>query len=30
VIKPKPVQPAVEGGFTIDSFTVDAAASAAW
>ena len=26
VIKPKPVQPAVEGGFTIDDFTVDAAA----
>ena len=23
VIKPKPVQPAVEGGFTIDDFTVD-------
>jgi hypothetical protein len=26
VIKPKPVQPAVEGGFTTDDFTVDAAA----
>jgi hypothetical protein len=26
VIKPKPVQPAVEGGFTADDFTVDAAA----
>jgi hypothetical protein len=26
VIKPKPVQPAVEGGFTIDDFTVNAAA----
>jgi hypothetical protein len=26
VIKPKPVQPAVEGGFTVDDFTVDAAA----
>jgi hypothetical protein len=26
VIKPKPVQPAVEGGFTIDDFTADAAA----
>jgi hypothetical protein len=23
VIKPKPVQPAVEGGFTCDDFTVD-------
>ena len=26
VIKPRPVQPAVEGGFTVDDFTVDAAA----
>jgi Transposase DDE domain len=26
VIKPKPVRPAVEGGFTIDDFTVDEAA----
>jgi hypothetical protein len=26
VIKPKPVQPAVEGGFTTDDFTVDTAA----
>jgi hypothetical protein len=26
VIKPKPVQPAVEGGFTVDDFTTDAAA----
>jgi hypothetical protein len=26
VIKPKPVRPAVEGGFTVDDFTVDAAA----
>ena len=26
VIKPKPVQPAVAGGFTVDDFTVDAAA----
>ena len=26
VIKPKPVQPAVEGGFTVDDFTVDAVA----
>ena len=26
VIKPKPLQPAVEGGFTIDDFTADAAA----
>jgi hypothetical protein len=26
VIKPKPLQPAVEGGFTIDDFTVDEAA----
>jgi hypothetical protein len=26
VIKPKPVQPAVEGGFTVDDFTVDTAA----
>jgi hypothetical protein len=26
VIKPKPAQPAVEGGFTTDDFTVDAAA----
>ena len=26
VIKPKPVQPAVEGGFTTDDFTVDAVA----
>jgi hypothetical protein len=26
VIKPKPVQPAVDGGFTIDQFTVDEAA----
>jgi Transposase DDE domain len=25
VIKPRPVQPAVEGGFTVDDFTVDAA-----
>jgi Transposase domain (DUF772)/Transposase DDE domain len=26
VIKPRPVQPAVEGGFTVDDFTVDTAA----
>jgi Transposase domain (DUF772)/Transposase DDE domain len=27
VIKPKPLQPAVEGGFTLDDFTVDEAAA---
>jgi hypothetical protein len=27
VIKPKPVQPAVEGGFTVDDFTVDSGAA---
>jgi len=29
VIKPKPAQPAVAGGFTIDDFTVDEQAGAA-
>src|SRR5207248_4453697 len=28
VIKPKPLKPAVEGGFTLDDFTVDEAAAA--
>src|SRR6202041_1861043 len=27
VIKPRPLQPAVEGGFTLDDFTVDEAAA---
>ena len=29
VIKPKPLQPAVEGGFTLDDFTIDEAAGTA-